>query len=363
MTGNVDNNVGDVIPTKPQVIHNKITATDYERLLAACANDKARVLGGANDDLWAAEKYKHSHDASYHEEAAPDLVVYPLTTEETSAIMAICHERGLPVTASGARTGLEGGCIPVQGGVTLDLSRMNKILEHHEADAQVTVQCGIMKKDMQEFASEKGMFFAMDPGSEASIGGYASTGASGTLCTAKYGTMRDNVIRMRVVLPDGRTFWTRQRAIKSSAGYDLNHLFMGTEGSLGIITELCILLHPKPASMVGAVAVFPTLRHAAKAVIKIHHSRPSSLARCELLNTIAIRSVNNLFPQQYEETPTIFFEFHGTDEGTTAIAHAKYIESLCDDATSYRLAETEEEREKLWEARRGCYFASFKVYS
>lgn len=306
--------------------------------------------------------HNHDHDMSYHVPHDAECVVYPLSTEEVSAVMTISHDNRIAVTCAGARTGLEGGAIPVYGGVVIDMTKMDNILEFYEADMQVDVQAGVMKSKLQAWCTERNLFFGVDPGSDATLGGYASTGASGTL-SCKYGTMRENVIRMRVVLPDGRVMWTRQRAIKSSTGYDLNRMFMGSEGTLGIVTELTVRLHTVAPHVVAAVAAFPTLRQCAQAVIAIERLGSATVARCELLNAECILDVNKLFGTSHAVQPTLFLEFHDTAvSGEAAEVDAKRVEATCVEhgCTSYARAHDEKERDQLWAARRGAYFAAAK---
>lgn len=211
------------------VIEQFVQALERDRVVVCAhtqkAEDEARCL---------------IKDASPFPPKRADIVVRPKSTEEVSKVLSICHQHSIPVTASGAKTGLEGNNHPMRGGVSVDMMLMNNILELHADDMQVTLQTGMMKTAMQKWCDENGFLLTIDPGSDASIGGYLSTGASGTL-TPKYGTVRDNVVRLRVVLPDGRIMWTRSRAKKSSAGYDINRLFLGAEGTLGIITEVFIV--------------------------------------------------------------------------------------------------------------------------
>eukprot|EP00123_Amoebidium_parasiticum_P001430 comp12510_c0_seq1/m.7481 comp12510_c0_seq1/g.7481 ORF comp12510_c0_seq1/g.7481 comp12510_c0_seq1/m.7481 type:complete len:512 (-) comp12510_c0_seq1:673-2208(-) len=345
----------------PEYKYAQVTPAIVEELTAAIGGDSTRVkFAGNENDL--EEIKKHSWDHSYHEPHDPEAVVYPNSTEDVKAIVALAAKHVIPLTTASARTGLEGGAIPMKGGIVMDMQNMNKILEVHKEDMQVTVQAGIYKKDMVKFAEENGYFFAVDPGSEATMGGYASTGASGTL-SVKYGTMRENVIRLRVVMPDGRDMWTRVRSIKSSTGYDINRLFMGAEGTLGIVTEVTLKLFPKPAGIVASMAPFPDLHSCANAVIAIAAKMPTTLARCELLNKEAIGYVNSLFKSTHPINPTLFLEFHATFDAASAETDAKAVETLCKDhgAVSYSMTSDEKERDALWQARKGAYFASYKA--
>lgn len=342
--------------------YNPVTREVVEGLVAAVGGDESRVKYWKNDSD-AEEIQKHSNDHGPHKPQEPEAVVFPLCTEEVQAIVRLAAAHNVALTTASSRTGLEGGAIPVQRGIVCDMLKMNKVLEVYHEDLQATVQAGAMKTDMAKFAEENGWFFAVDPGSEASIGGYASTGASGTL-SVKYGTMRDNVVRLRVVLSDGRVMWTRSRAIKSSTGYDLTRLFMGAEGTLGIVTELTIKFHPTPVAIVAAVAPFPSIVESGRAVISIAKAKPTSLARCELLNAQAIDCVNALFKSTHQSKPTLFLEFHSSHIDA-AMSDAALLEEVCrqNGAVEYQLTSDEKERDSLWQARRGAYFAAYKARS
>ncbi|MDB5513310.1 MAG: lactate dehydrogenase, partial [Tardiphaga sp.] len=228
--------------------------------LAAIVGERATTARGALD--------AHGRSEAYHATAAPDIVVFPETTEEVRRIVELCADRGMPVVPFGAGTSLEGNASAVHGGVCLDFSRMNRIIAVHGDDMDVVVQPGITRKQLNAQLRDTGLFFPIDPGADASIGGMSSTRASGTMAV-RYGTMKDNVLALEVVLADGRAIRTARRARKSAAGYDLTRLFVGAEGTLGIITEITLKLHPWPQAISSAVCSFDTLGDAVDAATSV----------------------------------------------------------------------------------------------
>ena len=232
----------------------------------------------------------HGHDESAFPDAPPDAVAFPRSTEEVAAIVRTCTELGVPVVAFGTGSSVEGQTLAVEGGVALDTSLMDAILRVSIEDLDVTVQPGVTRTVLEKRVGGEGAFFSVDPGADASLGGMAATGASGTN-TVRYGTMRENVLALEVVLADGRVIRTGTRARKSSAGYDLTHLFIGSEGTLGIITELTLRLRPIPEAISAAVCSFPTTQDAVGTAIAIVQSGVP-IARCELLDATMMRAVN-----------------------------------------------------------------------
>src|SRR2546429_3182599 len=251
----------------------------------------------------AAVREHHGKDESYFPYALPDAVVYVRTTEEVRDVVNICRRHRVPMIAFGVGTSLEGHILAVNGGVTIDLSRMNAVLAVHEADLDAVVQAGVTRKQLNEYIKHTGLFFPIDPRADATLGGMTATRASGTNAV-RYGTMRENVLSLKVVLPDGRIIQTSRRAKKSAAGYDLTRLFVGSEGTLGIITEVTLRLYPVQDSMSAAVCAFPTIDGAANTVIQtLQMGIP--MAKSELLCATTMGALNRYNKWTYREAPTL----------------------------------------------------------
>jgi D-lactate dehydrogenase (cytochrome) len=319
----------------------------FEELIAAL--DEARVVTGAD------ELRRHGTDEGWHEPAAPDFVVYPRDTEEAAAVVRICRDHSTPIVPFGAGTSLEGHVAAVNGGVSVDTTEMDKILRLSVEDMDVTVQAGVTRRALDAKLRPEGVFFSVDPGADATIGGMVATGASGTT-SVRYGTMRENVLSLTVVTADGEIVRTRSRARKSSAGYDLTRLFVGSEGTLGLITEVTLRVQPTPESMTAAACAFETLDGAVNCVIEVL-ANAIPVARIELLDDVQIEAVNRHFELELSVGPTLLLEFHGTPEDTAAQAKAVGEIAAHHGGLGFDWAADESERRRLWHARHGAYEA------
>src|SRR3954470_16718954 len=318
-----------------------------EELIAAL--DAERVVTGED------ERRRHGTDEGWHSPAAPDVVVYPRDTEEAAAIVRICRAHGVPIVPFGAGTSLEGHVAALEGGVSVDTTQMNAILRLSVEDMDVTVQAGVTRRQLDAKLRPEGVFFSVDPGADASIGGMAATGASGTT-SVRYGTMRENVLSLTVITAGGEVVRTRSRARKSSAGYDLTRLFIGSEGTLGLITEVTLRLQPTPEAMTAATAAFGSLDAAVDAVIEVlAHAIP--VARIELADEVQIDAVNRHFGLNLTVAPTLFLEFHGTPAETAAQAAETEAIASGHGVLGFEWAADEAERRALWHARHGAYEA------
>ncbi|MEW6640338.1 MAG: FAD-linked oxidase C-terminal domain-containing protein [Pseudomonadota bacterium] len=302
---------------------------------------------------------QHGRSEAYHASRPPDVVVFPETTQEVAEIVRLCAAVGMPIVPFGAGTSLEGNAAAIAGGLCFDFTRMNRVLRVHDKDMDVVVQPGITRKQLNAQLRDTGLFFPIDPGADASIGGMSSTRASGTMAV-RYGTMKDNVMALEVVLADGRIIRTGGRARKSSAGYDLTRLFVGAEGTLGVITEVTLKLHPWPQAISSAVCSFPTLHDAVETAIGIIQCG-IPVARVELLDDVMMRGINGYAKLGYREAPTLFFEFHGTDAGVGE--QAEFAEAIAADhgGLGFQWARAAEERSRLWHARDNTLYAGMSL--
>ncbi len=297
----------------------------------------------------------HSRDESFHPPASPNAVAYPATNEEVSTIVSICRSHSLPVIPFGAGTAVEGQVLAVQGGVCIDLSQMNRVLDLRPDDMDCRVQAGIRRIALNEQLEKQGLWLPVDPGADASLGGMAATGASGTT-TVRYGTIRENVLGLTCILGDGRMIRTGGRARKSSAGYDLTRLMLGSEGTLAIITELQLRLHPLPDSVSAAVCTFPSIKGCVQTVIEILQSG-ITVARCELLDGTSMNAVSDYAKLPYEALPTLFLEFHGTAAEVAEQSERAGKVASYHKAGGFQWSSRREDRERLWNARHHAYYA------
>lgn len=298
----------------------------------------------------------HASDEAWHRPEFPAAVVFPESTEEVQAVVRICAEHACPVVPYGVGTSLEGQVIPVRGGISVDTSRMNAILSVNTEDLDAVVQPGVTRQQLNTDLRATGLMFTVDPGANASLGGMASTRASGTN-TVRYGTMRENVLAMEVVLADGRVIRVGSRARKSSAGYDLKNLFIGAEGTLGIITELTVRLFGQPESIAAATCAFDDIDQAVAAVIEaIQYGLP--LARVELLDSLQMRGMNLRNPDMnLPEKPSLFLEFHGSEAGVAEQSESFGAIAAEHGGSDFAWETREENRNRLWRARHDAYYA------
>ncbi|HXV23740.1 MAG TPA: FAD-linked oxidase C-terminal domain-containing protein [Alphaproteobacteria bacterium] len=302
---------------------------------------------------------RHGRDESYHAASPPDAVVFPQSLEEIVEIVGIAREHRAPLIPFGAGTSLEGHIAALSGGITVDMSRMNRILEVNEEDLDIRVEAGVTRKQLNAAIRDRGLFFPVDPGADASIGGMAATCASGTNAV-RYGTMRENVLGLTVVLADGRVIRTGGRARKSAAGYDLTRLFVGSEGTLGIIAEARLRLYGIPEAMSAAVVSFPTVEAAVQTVIlTIQSGIP--VARIELLDAVQMEAINRYSKLNYPVQPTLFFEFHGTERAVVEQAEAVGAIASEEGGGDFQWALRSEDRNRLWQARHDAYYAALAL--
>ena len=311
--------------------------------------DELRLVLGDKVSVNQTMREHHSKDESFHLATLPDAVVYATCTEDVAATLKICNKNCTPVVAFGAGTSLEGNSTPIYGGVSLDVSQMDKVLRISQEDLDCTLQPGVRRKQLNEILATHGLFFPVDPGADATLGGMAATGASGTT-TVKYGAMKELVMSLTVVTPNGEVITTSRRARKTSAGYDLTHLFVGSEGTLGVITELTLRVFGIPEVIAAATMQFPSLRSAVDGVIEVIQYG-IGVARIELLDSDAVSAVNKYSDTNLPEQTLLLMEFHGSAE-STAIDIAATREVLERHGGSGFVQTTDEaERRKLWQAR------------
>jgi len=322
--------------------------------------DELAALLGDRFSTGDAVREHHSHGESWHDPSPPDAVAFPETTGEVSAIVAACARARVPVVAFGMGSSLEGHVNAVRGGVTVDLTRMTRVLRLSADDLDVTVEAGLTHRKLNDHLKNTGLMFPVDPGADATLGGMAATRASGTTAV-RYGTMRENVLGLTVVLADGRVIHTGGRARKSASGLDLTRLFVGSEGTLGVITELTLRLFGRPEAVVSAVCPFQTMAGAAQTVITtIQLGIP--VARIEIIDEQQLDAVNRYSRTDYPAAPTLFFEFHGNTQSAVD-DQARAVQEIASEngALGFRWSSTPEERATLWQARHNALYATMAL--
>jgi D-lactate dehydrogenase (cytochrome) len=321
--------------------------------------DALRMAFADRCSIALAVREQHGRDESIFDVPPPQAVVFAESEGEVARVVALCAEHQVPVIPYGAGSSLEGHLLAVQGGISLDVSRMNRILRVDGQDLTVTVQPGVTRKQLNEALKHDGLFFPIDPGADASLGGMAATRASGTNAV-RYGTMRENVLALRFVGADGEIVRTGSRARKSSAGYDLTRLLIGSEGTLGVITELTVKVHPLPEAVSAAVCFFPTIDAAVRTAMQIIQIGVP-IARCELLDANAIRAVNAHDKLGLKEAPMLLMEFHGSVAGVAEQAAAVQEVAADHGGEAFEWATTPEARTRLWAARHHAYFSGLQM--
>jgi len=302
---------------------------------------------------------QHGRGESWHPSQAPHAVCFARSTEEVADIVRLCAANKTPVIAYGTGTSLEGQVQAVNGGVCIDLSQMNQVLEVNSDDLDCRVQAGVTRRELNHYLRETGLFFPVDPGADTSIGGMTATRASGTNAV-RYGTMRENVLALTVVSATGEIIKTGTRARKSAAGYDLTHLFVGSEGTLGVITEISLRLYGLSEAISAAIVNFPDVRSAAEATIQtIQLGIP--VARIEILDSTYMKAINAYSKTSYPELDTLFLEFHGTSAGVAEQVQMFDEISREFGASGFQWANQESDRQKLWRARHDAYYAGLAV--
>lgn len=319
-----------------------------------------RELLGERAATAAAVREHHSRGENYLPGALPDVVVFPVTTEEVGGVVRICAKARAPIVPFGAGSSLEGHVSATHGGVSIDLTRMNRIVRVSTDDLDATVEAGVTRLQLDRELRKQGVCFFVDPGADATLGGMTATRASGTTAV-RYGTMRENVLGLRVVMADGRIIHTGTRARKSAAGYDLTRLLVGSEGTLGVITEITLRLQPIPEAVAAAVCSFPDIERAVNAVMTIMQTG-TPVARIELLDERQIDAVNKYSKTSYAVLPTLFFEFHGGSEREVQ-EHAHAVEGAASEhgGSGFEWVTRLEDRNRLWKARHDVHYATLAV--
>jgi D-lactate dehydrogenase (cytochrome) len=332
---------------------------DLRRPMPAAMLDLLRERFGDRCSTAAAVRDQHGRGESVYDAQPPDAVVFCESTAEVAFVVQLAAAHGVPVIAFGVGSSLEGHLLAVQGGVSIDLSRMTKIVQVNAEDLTVTVEAGVTREQLNREIKDTGLFFPIDPGANASLGGMAATRASGTNAV-RYGTMKDNVLALTVVTADGEVMRTGTRARKSSAGYDLTRLFVGSEGTLGVMTEVTLKLYPLPEAVSAAICSFATIDAAVQTTIAVIQMGVP-IARCELLDANAIRAVNKHSHLSLREQPMLLMEFHGSE--ASVAEQSETVQEIAREhgGADFEFARTPEERSRLWAARHQSYFAALQT--
>ena len=339
-------------------MNQSTSPTDSTSLKDPCLQELQKLLG-ERLSMSNSVREQHGRDESFHASAPPEAVAFVENNEEVAEIVRICVQHQKPIIPFGTGTSLEGHVAALHGGVCLDVSGMNKVLEVNENDLDCRVQAGVTRKQLNQHLRNSGLFFPIDPGADASLGGMTATRASGTNAV-RYGTMRENVLGLTVVTADGRIIRTGTRARKSSAGYDLTRLFVGSEGTLGIITEIQLRLYGVPEAISAAVCSFETMEGAVNTTIStIQMGIP--VARIELLDEVQVDAINRYSDFDYALKPTLFFEFHGTEAWVQEQAEMVKEISTEEGGSDFQWSTQEQEKQKLWEARHNAYYAGLAL--
>ncbi|MBC2885914.1 FAD-binding protein [Ochrobactrum sp. CM-21-5] len=337
-------------------LENVVALARNEEGIAA-AVDILKQRFGERAQTGQAIREQHGHTTTYVPTQAPDVVIFAETTQDVQDVVRICAEHRVPVIAFGAGSSLEGQVNAPAGGVSLDLTRMNRVLAVHAEDLDCVVEPGIARRELNEYLRDTGLFFPIDPGANATLGGMASTRASGTNAV-RYGTMRENVLALKAVMPDGRLIETSKRVKKTAAGYDLTRLLIGAEGTLGIITELTLKLQGIPQAVSGGICPFPDVESACRTVIETIQMG-ISVARIELVNALQMEALILHSKLPYKAQPYLFVEFHGTESGVAEQAEVFGEIAAGNGGGAFRWTADADERDRLWRARHEAYFASF----
>ena len=339
-------------------MNQSTSPTNSTSLKDPCLQELQKLLG-ERLSMSNSVREQHGRDESFHASAPPEAVAFVECNEEVAEIVRICVQYQKPIIPFGTGTSLEGHVAALHGGVCLDVSGMNQVLEVNENDLDCRVQAGVTRKQLNQHLRNSGLFFPIDPGADASLGGMTATRASGTNAV-RYGTMRENVLGLTVVTADGRIIRTGTRARKSSAGYDLTRLFVGSEGTLGIITEVQLRLYGVPEAISAAVCSFETMEGAVNTTIStIQMGIP--VARIELLDEVQVDAINRFANFDYALKPTLFFEFHGTEAWVQEQAEMVKEISTDEGGSDFQWSTREQERQKLWEARHNAYYAALAL--
>ncbi|XP_020312113.1 putative D-lactate dehydrogenase, mitochondrial [Oncorhynchus kisutch] len=330
----------------------------WERVIPAFRS----VCGEDGVSLGAAVREQHGRDESVHRCRPPDVVVWPRSVEEVSALAKICHHHHLPIIPFGTGTGLEGGVGALKGGVCFSLRNMDRVLDLHQEDFDVSVEPGVTRKGLNSYLRDTGLWFPVDPGADASLCGMAATSASGTNAV-RYGTMRENVLNLEVVLADGSIIHTAgrgRRPRKTSAGYNLTNLFVGSEGTLGVITKTTLRLYGVPEAMVSAVCTFPSVQAAVDSTVQVLQTGVP-IARIEFLDDVMIDACNSFNSLSYPVAPTLFLEFHGTEKSLEEQVTVTEEITQANGGSDFSWARDAETRGRLWKARHDAWYAALAL--